>query len=303
MFNFLKKFFHKNTNICAAIDIWSYSVKTVVFDLKENSNKILSYWESIQNISAMKNWMISDLKSVIVAVNSSLDIAENKIWSPVQKVVFWVNADRDMFYQKSFRWYLQTIIDEVWWKSLGFYSLPRIYPCVLNNKKNYLLIDIWANTTSIVLVRDWSFKKSESFSIWSSIFTKRIAKLFALSFEEADKVKISYSLWRAINYKISNSDFQHDLDLWITAFYISIKNFSEDNLPNIVFLTWWWSLFPLMKDALKSWSFPYKRLKFIDKPIIEHLNFNRLKIDKFKRNNQSVPWNPVYMLWSFTLHV
>lgn len=299
MIQFIKKFFIKNQNICAAIDIWSSVVKTIIFENLENRKKIISYWESIQSTSAMKNWMIIDLKSVLSSVNNSLDNAENKIWNSVQKVIFWINADCNTFYQKSFRWYLQTIIDEIWWKSLWFYSLPRIYSCVINSKKNYLLIDIWANITSIILVKDWLFKKSESFPIWSSIFTKRISKLFALSYDEADKIKILYSLWKWINYKISNNDFQQDIDLWLTAFYISIKNFSEENLPNIILLTWWWSLFPLIKDTLRNNSFPFKKLKFIDKPIVEHLEFEQLRINKFKRDDQTIPWTPVCMLWAF----
>lgn len=300
MFGFFKSIFSSTSkNLIAVIDIWSFLVKVMIVDKK--TKNIISTWEMLQSSFAMKSWSFNDLKSVIKTINEALNKAENKIWKSVSHIVFWISAEVDNFYQKAFRWFVQTIADEIWWNFLWFFYLPSIYSQAIKQKPNYLLIDVWANTTSITLVKDWIFKKSEVFWFAADIFTKRISKIFSISKRDAEKVKILFSSWSSKQtFKLTQEDFKQDLDLWLTAFWISLKNLWED-LPRFVFLTWAWSIFPFLRDSLRNRNFPYKKLWFVDIPEFDFLLDAWLKLNKWKKMENVIPWIPGRMLAEFTV--
>ena len=300
MFWFIKSLFNRDCkNLLAVIDIWSFLVKTVIVD-KLNS-KIISTWESAQDFYAMRSWNINDLKSVIAKVGESLDNAENKINKSVWEIVFWISADSDYFRQKNFRAYIQTVSDELWWKFLWFYCLPSVY-CVMSYKKpSYLIVDIWSTNTAITLVKNWLFKKAEVFWIWWYLFTSRISKLFAISKGDAEKIKFLYCSWSSgSNCELTDEDFKNDIDLWLTAFWVALKNF-EEKLPRFVLLTWWWAIFPLIKDSLRNRNLPYKKLWFEERPEFDILLDAWLKLNKWKKIENIIPWIPVRMLAEFVL--
>lgn len=300
MFLYIKSIFSKSSkNLLAVIDVWSFLVKVLIIDIK--SWNIVSSGEALQHSYAMKSWSFNDLKSVIKTINEALNMAENKIWESVTYVVFWISAEVDNFYQKTFRWYVQTISDEIWWSFLWFFYLPSIYYQSITSKLNYLLIDIWANTTSIALVKDWIFKASEAFPFWSAIFTNRISKIFSISKRDAEKVKILLSSWSENDsFHLTPEDFRQDIQLWLTAFWVSLKNFWEQ-LPRFIYLTWAWSLFPFLKDALKNRDFPFKKLWFEDVPEFDFLTDVWVKLNRGKKLDNVVPWIPVSMLAEFAL--
>ncbi len=300
MFWFIKSLFNRDSkNLLAVIDIWSFLVKTIIVDKK--SSKIVSTWESAQNYYAMRSWNINDLKSVISRVGQSLDNAENKINKSVWEIAFWLSADNDYFRQQNFRAYIQTISDELGGKFIWFYCLPSVYSVMSYKKPNYLIVDIWSSNTSVSLVKNWLFRKAESFSIWWSLFTARISKIFALSKTDSEKIKFLFCWWSSSpSCALSDEDFKYDIDLWLTAFWVALKNF-EEKLPRFVLLTWWWSIFPLLKDSLRNRNLPYKKLWFEERPEFDMLLDAWLKLNKWKKIENIVPWVPVRMLAEFLM--
>lgn len=302
MFGFFKKIFSRKWgNFIAAVDVWSSLIKCVILDSKKW--KIVSYWDCRQEFWSMKNWMIVDLRSVINSVNQAIESWENRLWKPASQIYFWLNWDFDTFSNKLFRWHLQTIADEIWWKFWWFFCLPSVYFAWIKENKNYLVIDIWSDSTSVSLIKDWMHKKCENFWIWWDIFTKRISKIFTTSFSEAEKIKLFFSLWKDKNSGLAEDDFKSDLDFWFTAFFVSLKNFWEDSLPSNILLTWSWSLFYPLIDRLRSEKLFYKKLKFKGQPTVKLLTFAWLPLNKWRKQETIIPWIPVRMFADFILKI
>lgn len=302
MFTFFKKIFcSKNRNLIAVLDIWSSLIKCLILDVQKW--KIISHWESKQAFWAIKNWLITDLKSVIFSVNEALEDWENKLWEPVSSVYFWLNWDFETFSNKSFQWHIKTISDEIWGKFLGFFSLSSCYFAWIKDQKNYLIIDIWSDLTSLSLIKNWMHKKCENFWLWWDIFTKRISKIFTTSFSEAEKTKLLFSLWKIKNSNLSNEDFKLDLDLWLTALFVSLKNLWEKNLPSNIFLTGSGSLFRPIIERLRNEEEFYKKLNFESKPSIKLLTFAGLPFSKTKKEETIIPWIPIRIFADFILKI
>lgn len=288
MFNFFKK---KDKNIMAVVDIWSSMVKVCLLDTK--SWKIISSWEEKQVYWNFKNLMINDLDLLIKTINTAIIKAEEKVKKESSSLSFWFSWDlASLIYWKTFKSYILTIADEIWWKFEGFYFLPSVYYSWIENKKDYLILDIWWENSSVSLHKDWVVKKIETFPFWWNIFTRRIAKIFNLSFESAENEKILYFQWK--NKKnILEDDFNSELDLFFTAFYISLKNF-EEKLPKDIFLLWAWSLFtPLRQYLIKT-----KKIEFWEKFNFEHFTEIWLWKKMIKWKN-IIPYIPLFLFAKF----
>jgi len=302
MFSFFKKFFlAQNQDIVGVLDIWSSLVRCVILDCKKW--KIISSGESRQEYWAIKNWLITDLKAVISSVNESIENAESNLWQAVSTIYFWLNWDCDNFSNKSFKWHIQTIADEIWWKFWWYFSLPSVYYSWIKTSKNYLVIDIWAELTSISLVNDWVYKKSEMFWLWWNLFTKRVSKIFTTSFSEAEKIKLLFSFWKLKWWELSDIDFKSDLDLWLTALFVSLKNLWEDSLPSTIFLTWSSSLFKPLTERLRFEKAFYKKIQFKAQPNLRLLTSAWLNFSKWRKEETIVPWIPVRILAEFVLKI
>lgn len=295
---FSKIFGKKDSGLLWAVDIGSHIVKVVI--VEASSKKIVSYGKSLMEEHAIKNGVIIDIKWVVNAVSKAISDAEERIWKSISSVIFGINSYYDAFSQKSYRWFLQTIVDEVGWRSLWYYSLPTIYPCWNIDIKNCLVVDIWAWTTSIVLIKDGKMKKVETFSLGGNIFTRRIAKIFAISQIEANNIKILYSKGDVQN--LEDKDFQDDLDLWMSWFGVTLKNLWEEELPSTIYITWWGACFTIIKNALRNKNYPYKRLWFVDQPLIKSLSaIKRFSLEWDERKENYSSWDWVKVLWRFWL--
>jgi len=330
MIKFIKKIFQKkDKNLIAFIDIWAFWVKTIICDKSEFENwkkvnnleknkfwKILSEWYSKNKNFSFQNWNISDIKSLKSSVSDSLNDAENKILSSVKSVVFWLSWDFDNFMQKNFRTNIKILADEIWWKFEWFYCLNSLFCNFLNEKKSGIFVNIWSNSTNISVIQDWKFLWNENFFLWWDLFTKRISNIFSISNEEAEQIKVLYNLWKNKSsdkngVNLNSENFKNDLDLFFTAFFVSLKNFNfnsfnenqraEDlcwqdlkiRLPNKIYLTWWWSLFWELRDRFRSDKKYFEKLWFWWVPNLENLEF----WDKFfrKEDGKSVFWGCLLM--------
>ena len=292
MLKFFKNFFQKKkNNLIAFIDIWAFWVKTLICDKK--TKKILADWYSKNHDFCFQNWNICDIKSLTKSVSDSLNDAENKILQSVDSVIFWISWTFENFMQKNFRVNIEVLADEIWWKFEWFYDLNSLFCAFSDEKKSAIFVNIWANSTNISVIKDWKYFWNENFFLWWDLFTKRIAKVFAVSQNDAEKIKILFNSWKSKKFNLKTEDFKNDLDLFFTAFFVSLKNFIQwelkwKKLPNKIFLTWWASLFWELRYRFRSDKEYFKNLWFSWIPNIENLEF----WEKFFKNDfeKSVFW-------------
>jgi len=319
MIKFIKKIFQKKeNNLIAFIDIWAFWVKTIICEKwglknsdlnnldKKNIWKILAEWYSKNENFSFQNWNISDIKSLKSSISDSLNDAENKILATVNSVVFWLSWDFDNFMQKNFRTNIEILADEIWWKFEWFYCLNTLSSSFLDEKKSWIFVNIWSNSTNISIIQDWKFLWNENFFLWWDLFTKRISNIFSISQCDAEQIKILFNLWKnkswnkKWDFNLKSKDFKSDLDLFFTAFFVSLKNFNaslekEDSVkfPNKIYLTWWWSLFWELRDRFRADRKYFEKLWFSWIPNLECLEF----WDKYfrKEGEKNIYWGCLLM--------
>lgn len=171
------------------------------------------------------------------------------------------------------------------------YSLAKHFGKEGNKKSNTIIIDIGASSTEIAIVKEGSVISTKMFNMGGRLFTKRLAKSLKISFEDAEKIKISYSkdkLERQ-SYKIVREAMKEDCDLWISGVVLALNSVDKDvNLPGKIQLCGASSQLPEVKEALESRNW-YKNLKFTKKPTISHLSRKSVEnfIDETKNLNNS----------------
>lgn len=122
-----------------------------------------------------------------------------------------------------------------------------------------IFIDIGGGTTDIAVVRNGGLEGTKMFAIGGRAFTKRLAQAFDLTVEEAEALKIDYSLGRLASDQSARIEtmFEEDCRVWIGGVELSLLEFAEtDLLPNRIFLCGGGSALPGIRPALLSeeWS-------------------------------------------------
>lgn len=174
---------------------------------------------------------------------------------------------------------LQTIAEELNLDLLAITSEPyAVARCVgleeLNDFSS-IFIDIGGGTTDIAVVRNGGVEGTRMFAIGGRVFTKSIADALGKNFEEAEKVKIDYSLGKIkkdseIGKKISVA-VENDCEVWLAGIELALEEFSDiDLLPSRIMMCGGGSLLPEISDYLakKNWI---KRLPFAKQPKVEFI--------------------------------
>lgn len=122
-----------------------------------------------------------------------------------------------------------------------------------------IFIDIGGGTTDIAVVRNGGLEGTKMFAIGGRAFTKRLCQVFGLSFDEAEKLKIDYSLGRLDPDRTAEISgiFREDCQVWLGGVELSLLEFAEtDLLPNRIFLCGGGSALSDIRPALLSdeWS-------------------------------------------------
>ncbi|PIU07394.1 MAG: hypothetical protein COZ85_04075 [Candidatus Moranbacteria bacterium CG_4_8_14_3_um_filter_34_16] len=127
-----------------------------------------------------------------------------------------------------------------------------------------IFIDIGGGTTDVAVVRNGGLEGTKIFGLGGRAFTKRLSRDFNISFEEAEILKVKYSLGNlspGLRAKIEKK-FQNDCEVWLRGIELSLTEFSEaDLLPYKIFLCGGGSALPEIKNILLSsqWT---KKLPF-----------------------------------------
>lgn len=136
-----------------------------------------------------------------------------------------------------------------------------------------IFIDIGGGTTDIAVVRNGGLEGTKMFALGGRAFTKRLAQESGMTFEEAEKLKINYSLGKldAEATTALHDFFREDCRVWQGGIELSLAEFSDtDLLPTKIFLCGGGSGLPGIREALLSeeWS---NNLPFAKTPQVSFL--------------------------------
>lgn len=122
-----------------------------------------------------------------------------------------------------------------------------------------IFIDIGGGTTDIAVVRNGGLEGTKMFALGGRAFTKRLMQVFSLPFDEAERLKIEYSLGNLSSDRAAKiaEIFAEDCRIWLGGVELSLLEFAEtDLLPNRIFLCGGGSALPEIRSSLLSgeWS-------------------------------------------------
>lgn len=175
---------------------------------------------------------------------------------------------------------LQTIASELGLDLLAITSEPyAVARCIgLEEISDFssIFIDIGGGTTDIAVVRGGGVEGTRMFAIGGRIFTKSIADILEISFDEAEKMKMQYSLGK-IKKESETTDkikkaLANDAEVWLSGVELALEEFSDvDLLPSRILICGGGSLLPEIEQYLnkKKWA---ERLPFSKQPKIEFIS-------------------------------
>lgn len=174
---------------------------------------------------------------------------------------------------------LQTIAEELNLDLLAItaepYAVARCVGLEELNDFSCIFIDIGGGTTDIAVVRSGGVEGTRMFAIGGRVFTKTLADALGKNLEEAEKIKIDYSLGKIkkdseLGKKISEA-LENDCEVWLAGVELALEEFSDvDLLPSKIMLCGGGSLLPEISDYLakKNWI---KKLPFAKQPKVEFI--------------------------------
>jgi cell division protein FtsA len=129
-------------------------------------------------------------------------------------------------------------------QSIGVYGDPDF---------GAVIIDIGGGTTDVAVIRNGGLEGTVMFALGGRAFTKRLAKSFGVSFNEAEQIKIQYATegiradWAVKIDKI----FKEDCSVWLSGLEIAFESFrSQEALPSRILLCGGGSGLPIIRKTL-----------------------------------------------------
>lgn len=166
---------------------------------------------------------------------------------------------------------LQTIAAELDFELLAItsepYAISRAIPTEDDGHMSTIFIDVGGGTTDIAVVVDGSLQGTKMFSLGGRSFTKRLSQELNISFDEAESIKIAYSLEQLEQQsnKIVKEAMQNDSEVWLAGVLLTLSEFNVETFPSRIMLSGGGSKLPEIKEALESRDW-YKKLPFARKP-------------------------------------
>jgi cell division protein FtsA len=139
-----------------------------------------------------------------------------------------------------------------------------------------IFIDVGGGTTDIAVARSGGVEGTRMFAIGGRVFTKSIADVLEVDFEEAEKIKLKYSKGELTKdeelcEKIAQA-LKNDCEVWLAGVELALEEFTNiDLLPSRIMLCGGGSLLPEIQDYLSQTAW-VKRLPFAKQPKVEYIN-------------------------------
>ncbi|MEK9155730.1 MAG: cell division FtsA domain-containing protein, partial [Patescibacteria group bacterium] len=174
---------------------------------------------------------------------------------------------------------LQTIAEDLGLDLLAIAAEPyAVARCVgLDDSTEFsaIFIDVGGGTTDIAVVRGGGLEGTKMFALGGRVFTKSIADTCDLSFVEAEKLKIDYSLGQLDKDSLERNRIakviEADCEVWLSGVELALEEFANvDLLPSRILLCGGGSLLPEMREHLakKGWV---KNLPFAKPPKVDFI--------------------------------
>jgi len=172
---------------------------------------------------------------------------------------------------------IQTIAEELGLDLLGIvadpYALAKSVGPKESNEFSAIFIDVGGGTTDIAVVRNGGVEGTKMFALGGRSFTKRIATVMGLSFEDAETTKIKYAHG---NLSEDDKNFIHhgletDCQVWFSGVELTLEEFSKvELLPSRILMCGGGSGLPDLIKVLEDakWS---SRLPFARKPSVHFI--------------------------------
>lgn len=136
-----------------------------------------------------------------------------------------------------------------------------------------IFIDIGGGTTDVAVVRNGGLEGTKMFALGGKAFTKRLARDFRVTFEEAEELKVKYGqgLLSGQSAQQINQIILQDSYVWLGGVELSLSEFAEtDSLPSNIYLCGGGSALPEIKQVLLDGKW-HKSLPFAKVPHVSFL--------------------------------
>jgi len=178
---------------------------------------------------------------------------------------------------------LQTIVDELGLELLTIaaepYAVAKAVALEESQDFSAVFIDIGGGTTDIAVVRNGGLEGTKMFGFGGRTFTKRLAEVLGVSFNNAEQVKISYAkgLLDEKSTRIVSEAILADCNVWLSGVELTLEEFAiskegsaTEPLPSRILLCGGGSALPDIRRELvrESW---FERLPFAKKPEVEFI--------------------------------
>ncbi|MDD4352458.1 MAG: cell division FtsA domain-containing protein [Candidatus Gracilibacteria bacterium] len=135
------------------------------------------------------------------------------------------------------------------------YAVARCIGTEDANDFSGIFMDIGGGTSDIAVVRNGGIEGTKMFALGGRTFTKRLAQILNVSFEEAERVKLAYSgdELDAKSRERVRMAMIADAEVWLSGVQLTLGEFyNVDSLPNNIYLCGGGSGLPEIKEVLES---------------------------------------------------
>ncbi|MFT7184601.1 MAG: cell division protein FtsA [Oceanicoccus sp.] len=183
---------------------------------------------------------------------------------------------------------LQTVSAELGREVLAIMAEPYAVGRLLGGTElqgySGIFIDVGGGTTDLSIVVDGTVIDTKMFNLGGRAFTKRLAQHLNIAHEEAEEVKLAFSMKQLEHqsHKIVRKALSDDAEVWLSGIFFSLQEVRDvDSLPPTLYLCGGGSQLPLLKEALEGADW-HKKLNFPRKPQVKYLmpkNISHIKDD------------------------
>lgn len=137
-----------------------------------------------------------------------------------------------------------------------------------------VIADVGGGTTDIAVINDGGVEGTKMFGIGGRGFTRTIASELDLSYESAEKLKVSLhsDKIKPTVRKATEEAIDKTMDVWLQGVELALSEFElVDHLPNKILLCGGGASLERLVQALESKDW-YKDLPFTKRPVVHHIS-------------------------------